>query len=334
MPRHFSSAFFKIVLACSAAASLAQAEPVFHNPIVKQRADPQVYLHTDGYYYFTATVPEYDRIEVRRARSIDELGRAEPHVIWRKHEHGPMGAHIWAPEIHFIDGKWFVYFTSAPAEHIWDIRMWVLENDSADPFAGQWIERGQIQTKWESFTLDATTFEHRGTNYLVWAQHDPALKNNTSIFIAKMKSPTEIDGGQVELSRPELAWETKGYAVNEGPAVLKKNGRIFITYSASATDANYCMGLLTAKDDADLLDAKSWSKSPQPVFATSEKNHVYGPGHNSFTTTPDGAFDILIYHARSYRDIKGDPLHDPNRDTRAQVIHWRADGTPDFGEPK
>jgi GH43 family beta-xylosidase len=115
--------------------------------------------------------------------------------------------------------------------------------------------------------------------------------------------------------------------------VLVKNGRVFLTYSASATDANYAMGMLTASADANFLDARSWTKSPEPVFKSSPANGQWGPGHNSFTTTPDGKTDILVYHARDYRDIVGDSLHDPNRHTRAQVITWRADGTPDFGEP-
>jgi GH43 family beta-xylosidase len=91
--------------------------------------------------------------------------------------------------------------------------------------------------------------------------------------------------------------------------------------------------MLTASADANLLDARSWTKSPEPVFKSSPANGQWGPGHNSFTTTPDGKTDILVYHARDYRDIVGDSLHDPNRHTRAQVITWRADGTPDFGEP-
>jgi len=93
------------------------------------------------------------------------------------------------------------------------------------------------------------------------------------------------------------------------------------------------MGLLTADAGANLLDPASWRKSPAPVFASSAANGQYGPGHNSFTTTPDGKTDVLVYHARNYRDIQGDSLKDPNRATRAQVIRWRADGTPDFGVP-
>jgi GH43 family beta-xylosidase len=91
--------------------------------------------------------------------------------------------------------------------------------------------------------------------------------------------------------------------------------------------------MLSADASANLLDPAVWKKSPQPVFRSSAQNGQYGPGHNSFTTTPDGKTDVLVYHARNYRDIKGDPLHDPNRHTRAQIIQWRADGTPDFGEP-
>ncbi|CAN7693530.1 glycoside hydrolase family 43 protein [Pseudoduganella sp. LjRoot289] len=319
-----------LLLLCTA----AQAEPAFANPLVAQRADPHVTLHSDGYYYYTATVPEYDRIELRRAKSLDALGKAEAKVVWRKHASGQMGAHIWAPEMHRIDGKWYMYFTAAPAEAIWEIRMYVLENSSANPLEGAWTERGQIKTEWDSFSLDATTFSHRGQRYLVWTQRGaPPDDKSTNIYIARMDTPTSISGKPVMLSKPDYAWEKVKYNVNEGPAVLVRNGKVFLTFSASATDANYCLGLLTADADANLLDPASWRKTAEPVFATSEANGQYGPGHNAFTTTPDGKTDILVYHARNYRDIKGDPLNDTNRHTRAQVIHWRADGSPDFGAP-
>ena len=328
---------FRLTLALAAALSTAApalaADPVFHNPLVRQRADPQVTLQPDGRYYFTATVPEYDRIEIRRAAALDGLGAGETKVVWRKHASGAMGAHIWAPDMHRIDGKWDIYFTAAPAEKIWEIRLYVLENASPDPFGGEWIERGQLKTGCESFSLDATTFSHRGQRYLVWTQRAPDGSKGTNIYIAKMASPLALAGPATLLTRPEHAWEKVKYDVTEAPAVLVKNGRVFLTYSASATDANYAMGMLSARDDADLLDPTSWIKSPQPVFKSSEANGQWGPGHNSFTTTPDGKTDVLVYHARNYRDIVGDPLHDPNRHTRAQAIHWRADGTPDFGEP-
>lgn len=321
------------VLAGPAPAGVPEAS--FNNPIVRQRADPHITLHLDGWYYFTATVPEYERLELRRARTIQALGAAEPAVIWRKHDRGPMGSHIWAPELHHIDGRWFIYFAAGGAEKdkVWDIRIYVLENLAPNPLEGDWVERGQLKTNWESFALDATTFVHRGARYLVWAQKDPKIRGNTNLYLARMDSPTSIAGAQVMLSKPEYEWERIRYWVNEGPAVLIRNGRVFLTYSAAGTGPEYCLGLLTADAAADLLDPRSWTKSPAPVFTTHEANGVFGPGHNSFTTTPGRGTDLLVYHARSYREIKGDPLHDPNRHTRVQPVRWRADGTPDFGVP-
>ena len=302
-----------------------------NNPFIEQRADPWIYRHTDGYYYFTATVPAYDQLILRRAETLADLATAPEVVIWEKHASGIMGAHIWAPELHFIDGKWFIYFAAGSTEDIWAIRIYVLENESANPLAGTWVERGQLKTDWESFSLDATTFEHEGARYLVWAQHDPKIGGNTNLYIASMSNPWTLSSEQVMITRPEYDWEKIGFLVNEGAAVLKRNGKIFISYSASATDANYAMGLLTASQDSDLLDANSWSKSPTPIFKSA--NGVYGPGHNSFTVSPDGTIDFLVYHGRSYEEIAGDPLHDPNRHTRVQQLHWNADGSPNFGEP-
>ncbi|KRF34560.1 family 43 glycosylhydrolase [Paenibacillus sp. Soil787] len=306
------------------------------NPLVLKRADPFIWKHTDGYYYFTATVPDYSYIELRRSETLEELSEAASKAVWHKHESGPLSSHIWAPEIHYVDGKWYIYFaaawTSDTVEGLFDHRMYVLENESSNPLDGTWIEKGQIQTDWESFSLDATTFEHQGLRYLVWAQKDPRIQGNSNLYIAKMSNPWTLEGKQVCLTIPEYDWEVIGYMVNEGPAVLKRNGRIFITYSASATDFNYCMGMLTAKETDDLLDPASWVKEPVPVFQTNSEALRFGPGHNSFTTTSQGE-DVLVYHARTYKEIDGDPLNDPNRHTCAQFFGWHIDGTPDFGKP-
>jgi GH43 family beta-xylosidase len=244
-----------------------------------------------------------------------------------------MSANIWAPEIHYIDGKWYIYYAAAREDAIFDHRMYVIENDSANPLEGNWVEKGQVKTDWESFSLDATSFEHNGQRYYVWAQRDPKIEGNSNLYISKMVNPWTIEGPQVMITTPEYDWETIGFLVNEGAAVLKRNGKIFISFSASATDYNYCMGLLTADENSDLLDPSSWVKTEGPVFKTNEENSQYGPGHNSFTVSEDGTQDILIYHARNYREIVGDPLWDPNRHTRAQVFTWNEDGTPNFGVP-
>ena len=148
-----------------------------------------------------------------------------------------------------------------------------------------------------------------------------------------MENPWTLSGKATLLTKPEFSWERQIFWVNEGPSVLVKNNHVFLTYSASATDENYCLGMLVAPADANLLDPSSWLKIDHPVFRTSYTNHIYGPGHNSFTVSEDGKTDLLVYHARNYTEITGDPLYDPNRHTRVQPIHWREDGMPDFGVP-
>ena len=304
----------------------------FDNPLALQRADPFVTKTADGTYYFIATAPEYDRIEIRSSKTINGIKKAKPVVVWRKHSKGAMGNHIWAPELHRIDGKWYIYFAAGSAEDRWKIRMYALSNPSEDPTKGEWKEEGQIVTNKDVFALDATTFEHNGQRYLIWVDRGPGNVVNTSLYIAKMTSPTTVDNKQVVISQPDYDWEMHTYKVNEGPAVLIRNGKVFLTFSASATDATYCLGLLWAKEDADLLDPKSWNKLDKPVFFTNEKFKRYGPGHNSFTVAEDGKTDVMIYHARDYEKIKGDALSDPNRHTRARIIKWTKGGMPDFGQ--
>lgn len=306
-------------------------------PLIEQRADPYIYKHTDGYYYFTASVPLYDRIELRRATTIAGLASAPTVDAWHKPETGPYSELVWAPELHFNDGDWYIYFAAAPSRAIKDAlfqhRMYAIRNRHANPLEGEWEFMGQVDTGIDSFCLDATTFTHKGTLYYLWAQKDPAIEGNSNLYIAPMKTPWQIEGEPILLSKPEHDWETIGFWVNEGPSVLRRNGKIFISYSASATDHNYAMGLLWADEDADLLDPHSWTKSAQPVLRTCYDHGVYGPGHNSFTLAEDNDTVMLVYHARTYTEIVGDPLWNPDRHTFVKPLRWDDQGMPVFGRP-
>lgn len=308
------------------------------NPLVECRADPWVIAH-EGMWYFTGSYPDFDRIVLRGASNIASLTTAPETVIWTRPEHGDMGGNIWAPELHRINNRWYFYFTAGHADKPFRIRMYVMEGIGDDPLTAVWGEPQRISSTWDEFALDATTFTHNGTLYYVWAQRPIQPKDtpeseiiNSDLYIAAMSDPFTLATDPVLLTRPELDWETIGYKVNEGAAVLVRNGRVFITYSASATDHNYAMGLLWAEDSANLLDAASWHKSETPVFTTCEATSSYGPGHNSFTVDEAGR-DVLVYHARSYREIVGNPLFDANRHGRVQYVYWDADGFPQFGVP-
>ncbi|MDL2231993.1 family 43 glycosylhydrolase [Ruminococcaceae bacterium OttesenSCG-928-L11] len=308
----------------------------YPNPLIEQRADPWIYRHYDGMYYCTVTVPQYDRIELRRAATIAALAEAQSAVVWRRHDSGPMSALIWAPEIHYLRGKWYIYFAAAhtekahPLHGTFQHRMYVLESD--DP-TGVWYEKGQLDSGMDSFCLDATAFEVDDRLYYVWAQKDPGIRGNSNIYIAEMETPWNLKSAPMLLSKPEFDWECSVIPVNEGPAALIHDGRVFLTYSANATGAEYCVGLLTASLDAPLLDAASWAKFSEPVFCSNADNCKFGPGHNSFTVAEDGETPLIVYHVRDTEQIAGDPLQNPDRHTCVQAFSFNESGVPVFGIP-
>lgn len=298
----------------------------YNEPWILQRADPFICRH-NGKYYFTASVPAYDRIVLRSADTLAGIADAEEVTIWEKHASGVMSEHIWAPELHYLDGKWYIYFAGGEKDDIWKIRPYVLECADEDPVTGTWKELGMMQCAEEdefsfrAFSLDATIFENQGKRFYVWAEKVGVGKQISNLYIAEMDSPNKLRTVQVLLTTPDYDWERVGFWVNEGPAVLKRNGKIFLTYSASETGAPYCMGMLTADEDSDLLDPLSWKKERYPVLQSDVFLEIYGPGHNSFTVDEEGN-DILVYHARKESVIEGDPLYNPNRHTMLMKIKW------------
>lgn len=292
----------------------------YYDALIIQRADPQIYKHINGIYYFTGSHPDYDRIILRGSETIEGLATAEEITIWTKHSSGEMSHYIWAPEIHYIDGEFVIYFAakaSAQLNHTLDAhQIYVLRLRGSDPLKDPWVEEGRVDTGWKSFSLDGTTFSYQGSNYFVWAQMRDPEESNSNIYIAKMKNFKELELPAVCLTVPELDWECVTYKVNEGPAVVFFDGKVHLTYSASATDHNYCIGLLTMTMGEDPLKAENWKKSKTPIFSTNKEKGIYGPGHNSFTYSEDDEEVLMVFHARDYMELIGDPLHDPNRHAR------------------
>lgn len=331
-------------------------EHQYTNPIIYHRADPFVYKHTDGYYYFTGSHTDmehnlvgqyqYRNITIRKAATLEALadgsGEYEERVVYQREPlPGNNSPHIWAPEIHFIDGKWYIYYTTVIDENeMWSIRPHVLECADADPFKGEWKDLGQVKKTVEDtiaftdFSLDHTVLQLNGELYFFWAEKHPV---DSVIYAAKMVNPWTIDSSRIcPVVSPEYNWERHGFPVCEGPGFLHRNGKLFLTYSAAGTDALYCLGMCTADENADLLDPKSWKKSPYPVFQSTKKNGQFGPGHNSFTKDEEG-HDIMVYHARQEERYLVDegyqPLYDAGRNTTLMRIFWNEDGTPNFSVP-
>lgn len=306
-----------------------------NKPWILQRADPYVYLHKDGYYYFTASVPKYDQIILRRSKTLEGLKEAEEVTVWKKHESGIMSEHVWAPELHYLQGKWYIYFAAGEKEDIWAIRPYVLMCEEVDPMTGNWVEIGKLQRadedefSFEAFSLDATVFENKDKLYCIWAEKVGVGKQISNLYIAEMETPYKLKTVQVLLTTPDYEWERVGFWVNEGPAILKHDKKIYLTYSASETGIDYCIGMLSIDEDEDLLDPRVWKKERYPVLKTDMEKEIYGPGHNSFTKGLNGE-DIMVYHARTEKEIEGNPLYNPNRHAFYITINWDEQGNPQF----
>ena len=311
----------------------------FTNPLLDSGPDPWV-EYKDGFYYYMNTTGV--NLTVWKTRNLADLKSAEKKVVWTPPSSGPYSHDIWAPEIHFLQGKWYIYF-AADAENNHSHRIWAIENSSPDPLAGEWRFQGKVTDTSDKWAIDASVFEDAAKLYMIWSGWEGDQNATQNLYIARMKNPWTIESNRTRISTPEFPWEKVGdikdfkttgnpphVEVNEGPEILRHQGKIFLVYSASGcwTDA-YALGMLTANSGSDLLKAKAWKKSSVPVFQGEAKTGVYSPGHNSFFKSADGQQDWILYHANSAPG-QGCGGH---RSPRAQPFTWNADGTPRFGGP-
>lgn len=304
----------------------------FANPVSRNAADPWIVCE-NGLYYMTST--RGWGVAVRRSPTLAGLSTAKDVPVWHGGGAGfeAFTRDVWAPELHFLRNKWYVYYTATdgPDENR---RVFVLEAQTDDP-QGKYTFKGKLAVpdkNDDEYAIDGTVWERPKDKALfaLWSGRDKAIGRIQNIYLAPMSNPWTISGARVRLSMPTFAWEKHGWQVNEGPEVLTHNGKTFVVYSASGgTTPNYCLGLLT-NTDGDLLRAASWEKSRTPVFVsyTGTDGHVWGPGHNGFFRSPNGKEDWIIYHGK-----ESDANTWGGRDARAQKFTWKRDGTPDFGHP-
>ena len=297
----------------------------FRNPLMARGPDPWMVWH-HGFYYLTAT--SSGGIHVRRAASITQLAAAQDILVWSD-DTPSRCTQMWAPEFYLLDGpngrRWYLYYTASDgvdANH----RVFVLEGqaegDEATPL-GPYAFKAQLRTDPHDalYAIDAGLIQRAdGSLFCVWAGHP-----HHRLFVSAMENPWTLRGERVLL-------EADGFGcaeVREGPVALRRNGRIFLIYSACDTGKpDYKLGMLVSDEDADLMDPASWRQHPEPVFERCDRNGVFGPGHNGFFHSPDGSETWIIYHAKTtsrytYRD----------RTPRAQRIAWNTAGEPVLGVP-
>jgi len=183
----------------------------------------------------------------------------------------------------------------------------------------------------QRWAIDGTILEHQGQRYLLWSGWQDE-RDEQWLYIAPMANPWTLAGPRTRLcANDDYLWErldetkaTRG--LNEGPQVLQRNGRVFVIFSASASwETSYKLGLLELSPGGDPLDPRAWNKQREPVFSATER--TWGVGHCSFTQSPDGLEDWIVFHAK----LETKPGW--NRAIHAQRFGWDASGRPRFDAP-
>ncbi|WP_461475805.1 family 43 glycosylhydrolase [Microbacterium sp. HJ5] len=330
--------------------------------LVPERADPWVFRDDErtgeAEYYLTGSYPTtqanpgvgYDRIVLRRADTINGLTTAQEQVLlWSRNAAAPntsngskiaVGAYryFWAPELHKINGDWYILFTSSRSTDVWNIRPAIMRapGDSDPMVASNWEELGYIKaapgdsSAFTSFSLDMTYFEANGKHYMVWAEKP----GSSDLRMAEIdpSNPSQLITPSILLSTPNYAWErTASQVINEGPAVLKSDDEVFVYFSASEVNETYSIGLLRAPLDGDLLKQSTWKKTGYPLLTSDDfGGQQNGPGHNSFTLDENGN-PVIVYHARppisEWIPGADGGLNDPSRHARVKTVHFAADGS-------
>ncbi|MBA3785964.1 MAG: glycoside hydrolase family 43 protein [Acidobacteria bacterium] len=329
-----TSAILTLILAVSIFAAgqskhSKTAGRTFTNPLVTSQdsADPWMFYH-QGFYYFTATLDPQGGVWLWRSRFLSGLETGEKKKIYDAPKDGLRSKQIWAPELHRLGKRWYLYFTASDGTDE-NHRIHVLESRSDNPWSEYDYKARVFDVRHDGWAIDATVFRDKNDSlYMAWCGHVPG--NGNGIYIAPMSNPWTISGKRVLISQADFDWERVRYPINEAPEILRRGDNIFLVYSASDTGTpDYALGMLV-NSGGDVMNPASWKKSPRAVFAQyrSADGNVFGPGHNGFFKSPDEREDWLIYHGKeSSKYTYG------GRRARAQKFGWNSDGTPDFGRP-
>ena len=330
----------------------------FDSHFINLGGDPWV-TYVDGWYYYMVTGNGF---YVSKSRDLERVN-SNPVSVFDMNdligEEISIVKELWAPELHFVDGYWYIYFTvydgEAVDESAWNgctgqprnHRMYVLKSDTSDA-QGSYTFLGQIKEvesdyindetykngghKAGHWAIDQSVFKWNGKLYSIWSGWDRYVNVEQRIYIAEMENPWTIGSKRVELSRPQFAYETYSVipAINEGPQALISPDEKTLNIAFSVNrfdDATYALGLLTLKENGNPLNAEDWTKTEEPVLETSVKNSTYSVGHCSFVPSPDGNSHYVVYHARRGEDVNANP-----REIRTQQFFWNDNGTPRFEE--
>jgi GH43 family beta-xylosidase len=254
------AAFFSIGAAIS-------AEETFQNPVLeKGGADPAVLTVNGTFYAYTTSADGCVLIST-------DL------VHWNK---GPQVLpeplkRAWAPEVYYHpeDSKYYLYYTNR-------YKIGVAVGDKPD---AMFTDLGFLAIS----GIDGHVFRDDDGRLYLYFTFTPSF----TMFCIPLKSPTEAGGPVTKCFEISQDWEKKGFAINEGPQMLKHNGTYYLFYSGGdGQTVHYSIGYATAPGPLGPFIKFSGN----PVIHGSED--IYGPGHGSFVRDRAGDWWHL-YHQKT-----------------------------------
>lgn len=189
---------------------------------------------------------------------------------------------FWAPEVFHIGKYYYMYYSAE--EHVCVAR----GNSPLGPFCQD--EKNPII---EEKGIDGSLFiDSDGTPYLFWVR----FNQGNEIWSAELESDLMHlkKGTESFCISMSQDWEKVWPSVNEGPEVLLKDGKYYLTYSANSYESqDYAIGYATA--DKIGGEWKKYKKNP----VLRRPGTLVGTGHHAFFRDFDGK-DRIVFH--SHRD--------------------------------
>lgn len=308
--------------------TVARAQ-TFTNPIFTSQ-DPWI-TYVNGTYYYSESYCGLATICIKTSTTLTGLSSAPWIGVWNAPSGAPNTGDVWAPELHYINAQWYIYYAADNGNNDTH-RLFVLQANTSNPLgsysmANTGAPNGQLTESTGNWAIDPDVFTAAdGNMYIVWScTNGPTAAGNQNICLARMSDPLHTMGSTMMIAQPTQAWEQRTAPIEEGPVGYVRNGKTYITYSASASWVNnaYCVGLL-ANTSLNILDVSSWTKQG-PIF--DHHGTAYGPGSVVFIQSVDGHETWNLYHG--FDTLR----RNSPRTIRMQKLYWGSDDTPVLAYP-
>jgi GH43 family beta-xylosidase len=322
-----------IVLFVAAPASRPFAQQPYTNPVVGDPqkpgggiADPFI-LKWNGEYYLYCTgdpITAYHSTDLVNWSLIGPvLSSSGKPDAWNQTD-------VWAPEVVYRNGKFYLYYTAAKKSDDWRVvemtrRIGVAVSDSP---RGPFLD--SLAPVTPGWGIDGHVFKEpdTGEEFHFYSYLDEPRWPGAGIVVDRMLDWNKQAGQPARVARGTEAWEDKDGDPNngslryttEGPAVLKRHGKYYMTYSGGSWDLpTYSMAYAVSdRLVTGDLDGPGWRKVVPPILRSTP--FVEAPGHNAIVKAPNNVDDIVAYHARVV------PFRGPgDRLTFVDRLYWNHD---------